>query len=368
VKISFNIIFFILIILLFSSCRDESDSIKDNNYKCEVNNPLSKKNRMIGVDLLDLTESNSFDDNIILAKEIGAEFISLHLTWSSIEVSPSEFTDPYNAIKILGKIADTNNLKFSLTIRPIDLTGKTVPSDLSNTRFNNPMMINRFKALVKYIFLKVDSEVLLNFQIGNEIDGYDTSSEAITFWNDYGIFLKEITKFIHNNYPTVKVGFTGMFSGLVENRNRFISLLKNVDILGVTYYPINSDFSVIEPNVIFEDFERLVNTYKDVPIYLQEVGYQSSTLSNSSMEKQAEFYCDLFEVWDLYSDNIKTINIVRLNDLSLKSAKESAEPYGISNSKFIEYLRSLGLRSFDDQGTNKQAYDVIKRNIKIRGW
>lgn len=359
--------FLLVIILTFFSCSRDYP-VEPNGFICEITNPIEKGDRILGIDLLDLSETNSFDQNIDLANEIGVEFIALHLTWSSIETSPNVYEDPFSAMELLGQVAVGNNYNFSLTIRPIDLTGKTVPSDLENTRFNDSIMIDRFKSLVDFIFTKVNPSILLNFQIGNEIDGYDTTNEPSTFWDDYGEFLQEITNYIHSINSNVRVGYTGTHDGLLANPSLFNTLLQNVDILGVTYYPIKPDFSVKEPNTVFTDFENLVTSFISKPIYLQEVGYQTSTTSNSNEEKQAEFYCNLFKAWDLHIDKIKSLNIVRLNDLSLQGAQEAAGPYGLSNTQFIEYLRTLGIRTYKSEGSNKQAFNTIKSNALARGW
>ncbi len=63
---------------------------------------------------------------------------------------------------------------FAFTLRPIDIQGKMVFSNLFETRFNDPQMINRFRQLIDFIFTIVDPDLVMNFQIGNEIDGYDT--------------------------------------------------------------------------------------------------------------------------------------------------------------------------------------------------
>lgn len=356
-----------IFILSLLSCTTEPNNPVDE-FSCEIQSPVLKGNRMIGLDLLNLTESNTFDQNIALASELGIEFIALHLNWTSIETSPNNFEDPFSALELLSQYAQNNNFKFSLTIRPIDIPGKTVPADLKNTRFSDAEMINRFKSLVDFIFSKVDPSILLNFQIGNEIDGYDTSNEPATFWDDYGIFLREITAYIHLINPSVKVGFTGTLDGLIEQSTLFLSLVQNVDILGVTYYPLNSDFSVREPNSVFTDFDNLVTIFGNTPIYIQEVGYPTSSLNNSSELKQAEFYSNLFKAWDLHSKEIKSVKILRLNDLSLQGAQESAEPYGITCAKFVEYLRTLGIRTYENEGTNKQAFNVIKMNLSERNW
>ncbi len=364
----------IILLTLFCSCSNENspeqNPIQENpsQENPSQENPLPKGDRVLGLDLLDLTQSNSFEENIELAKEIGVNFIALHLPWSSIETTPNNYTAPYRAIELLGQVAEANNLKLSLTIRPIDLTGKTVPSDLESTRFNNSEMINRFKSLVDFVFTKIAPEYLLNFQIGNEIDGYDISTEAPTFWEDYGIFLQEITNYIHSVNPDVKVGFTGTHHGLLQNPARFNALLQNVDILGVTYYPINDDFSVKDPNTVFSDLENLSTAFETKPIYIQEVGYQSSEVNNSNEEKQANFFCNFFKAWDSHANRIKSANILRLNDLSEQGAINASGPYGASNNEFIEYLRTLGLRTFADKGTNKKAFATVKENAAARGW
>ncbi|QCW99357.1 hypothetical protein FGM00_04240 [Aggregatimonas sangjinii] len=352
-----------------SFCSEEvMDAPAPTAFECtsHVANPKGK--RVVGLDILDLSQTGSFNDNIDLAKQMGIDFIALHINWTAIETSPNVFIDPDDALASLAKIAIDNNLKFSLTIRPIDLTGKTVPKDLENKRFNVPEMSNRFDKLMDFVFTKVDPSVLQNLQIGNEIDGYDTASEAPDFWQDYGIFLGAIAHHIHLKYPSLQIGFTGTIPGLLENPAVFNDLLQNVDILGATYYPLNSDFNVKHPTVVFEDLNALVAAFPSKPIYLQEVGYQSSPTNNSSESKQAEFYCNFFAAWDSQRDAIFSANLVRLHDYSITAAQEGARPYDISDIVFIEYLRTLGIRTYDGDGTEKEAFSIIQDNLIARGW
>ncbi len=365
-----NLVLCIILLFIFTSCSDSNTTDPDETSDsiCQDQNPIEKGDRLLGLDLLNLTETNTFDQNITLGNDLGIEFIALHLTWNSIEVSPENYQDPFNALELLGQVAVSNDYKFSLTIRPIDLVGKTVPTDLTTTRFNDPIMITRFQSLVDFIFTKLGSSVLLNFQIGNEIDGYNTSDEPISFWEDYKIFLQEATQYLHSIDSDILVGFTATYDGLMRDISRFNSLVEAVDVLGVTYYPLQSDFSVEEPDIVFEDFDKLIDTYGSYPIYIQEIGYQTSEMNNSSESKQAEFYCNVFKAWDLHTEHIKSINILRLNDLSEEEAINAAGPYGLSNDEFIEYLRSLGIRTYENEGQNKQAFEIIKRSMKDRGW
>ncbi len=208
----------------------------------------------------------------------------------------------------------------------------------------------------------------LNLQIGNEIDGYNTAGEASTFWEDYGLFLKTMTDYIHASHPQLKVGFTGTLYGLIVRPALFNGLLENVDILGATYYPLQADFAVKDPEVVIEELDLLVKAFPGAPIYLQEVGYQTSAQNASSEAKQAAFYCNFFKAWDQQQHAIKSANLVRLNDLSEAGANESAGPYNISGVTFIEYLRTLGIRNYEGEGSNKQAFDIISNNLAERGW
>ena len=364
--IALPIMSLLLLLLLFTGCK--KDDPPTETFTCEIESPQPKGDRLIGLDLLNITETNTFEDNIDLAKELKTDYIALHTTWSGLEPSPNNYTDPIDAILLLGQTAQDNGFKFSLTLRPIDATGKTVPSDLENLRFNDEQMINRFKALLDYVFTRVEPSVLLNLQIGNEIDGYDTSNEHPDFWLDYSEFLAAIQQYMHATYPGVLVGYTAQLDGLLENPSIFSALNNAVDILGVTYYPLKSNFDVKAPSAVIDDLNELMSTYDDIDIYLQEIGCQSSARNNSSEAKQAEFFCNFFTVWDTHADRLKAANIVRLNDLSEADAEASAGPYGISSTPFIEYLRTLGLRSFDGEGQNKQAFQIIKDNLEARGW
>jgi len=371
-----NLLPFVLIgfIITMVSCKKAESNCPENNnppsgFTCLMDSPIDKGDRMMGIDLLNLTETGTFDNNLSLATELGMDFIALHVNWASLEPEPGVYTDPFNAITLLGQAAVDNGMKFSLTVRPIDLTGKTVPEDLQNERFNSIELQSRFQSLIDYIFTLVNPSTLLNLQIGNEIDGYDNSLEHEEFWSDYGSFLFESTQYAHSLEPELKVGYTATYHGLMGNQVLFSALNNAVDILGVTYYPLaDSSFNTDSPDVVFDDFQSMVNAFPSIDIYLQEVGYQSSTICSSSESQQAEFYCNFFSAWDTHASRIKSAEIVRLNDISLSSAEEAAIPYGINSIGFIEYLRTLGLRTHDGEGLNKPAYDVIKENMEVRGW
>lgn len=359
-------LFILLFLALFACDADDDSPVIDTSESAECEQLVMKGNRVMGIDLLDVGQSGDFDENIALANELGIDFIALHLPWSSIETTPGEYEDPGSAIQLLAEVAEANGWKFSLTIRPIDLTGKTVPTDLENSRFNEAIMEQRFKSLIDFILTRVNVNTLHNFMIGNEIDGYNTANEPVSFWSDYGVFLKSMTTYLHAQRSDLKVGFTGTFYGLLREQSTFEPLFENVDIIGVNYYPLNGDFTVKGSQVVFDEMDQFMSIYSETPVYIQELGYQTAEASNSNQNQQAEFIDNFFCVWDSYSDQIKSVSLVRLNDLSTTAAQNSAVPYGLTDPLFIDYLRTLGLRNYD--GTLKAGFDELNENLEERGW
>ena len=339
--------------------------------------PVLQGSRALGIDLLDVGgNGRTFNDNIVDARAIQANFIALHLAWTQIETSPSSYSDPSSAMAGLSGVATANSWKFSLTIRPIDLTGKTVPSDLASTRFNSLTLINRFFRLIDYVFTVIPPAQIHSLQIGNEIDGYNTANEPSTFWSDYGFFLSNCSDYVHRTFPGVQVGFTGTFHGMTSGSLRDLgvwrSLAGAVDVIGITYYPQDSSFAVRDPPTVAADFDAIVAEFSGTTIlnskkiFLQEVGYQTSSVCNSNERKQAEFFCNVFQSWDRHINRIQSINIVRLVDYSNTYATTSAGPYGISSPAFIAYLETLGVRSYG--GTEKAALQMLKNLTSARLW
>lgn len=360
---------YLIALIIFLGCSDDDTNTTPESFECNQS-VEPKGNRLLGLDVLDETSGSDFSNNFDQASRAGIDFIHVHLPWTSIETSPGNFEDPGNALATFNNFVIQKNIKFNLTIRPIDLTGKTVPEDLVSVRFNNSIMIERFTEMLDFVFSKIDPVNLTNIQIGNEIDGYDTSAEPSSFWSDYGEFLFSINAYLDQNYPDLKMGFTGTFEGLTEGQLHdlgvWTALASVVDIVGVTYYPKDQNFNVAPVDVPFTDLATLTNEFADKTIYLQEVGYHTSAVTNSSEQKQAEFVCNMFSAWDTHKEQIPLLLWVRLNDVSQTKAEELAGPYGLSSEPFIEYLRTLGLRT--ETGDDKLGFEVFVNEAQERGW
>lgn len=387
-----SFIFIFIIILISCDVSSESDYIIPEIRTVPV---IERGNRTIGLDILNSTEEgtrngNGFIDDIHLIKELGAELFSLHVPWTLFEQSEGVYNDPF--ISIFIDVCVEYDIKISFTIRPVDISGKTVPDDLTDKRFNNEEMIARFNSLITYLLTRTGNyhtdvqfyQVLESIQIGNEIDGYTpVISESgqnrtdLNYWSDYAIFLQESVNHIHSIDSSLTTGFTITYQGYhTENYNTFLKWSEITDVVCITYYPLDRNFDVLSPEHPLEELDLMVAAFPGKRIFLEEVGYQTSSRNNSSESKQALFFRNFFTAWDRHASVIEIVNINRLNDIPEKGytvnneyiggANDMAAPYGIGSKNFTEYLRTLGLRTFE--GDNKEALNILSQELEERGW
>ena len=170
------------------------------------------------------------------------------------------------------------------------------------------------------------------------------------------------------------VGTTFTMEGILDPTKS--SLCQDVndgmDIITVTYYPLSTTGGTGDESytAIKADFEELIALYPDPAqeIYFSEIGWVSSTYLGSSELIQANFFSNLFMAWDEHAEKIPYITIFKSTDWSSAAVDELADYYGLTDSTFTEFLRTLGLREWDGDGTNKIAYERILCELHVRDW
>ena len=322
-------------------------------------------------------ENDDFDLAFSQAKVACMESYHLSLTWSSLEPDAGEFD-----AEIIGGILDVANIYFpvndvelELQISVTNTVAKEVPADLMSVDFDDPVMISRFKTALDTIFSHIPDVTLSAVNIGNESDilfGVDSEK-----YSEFKVFLDEVAPYARTTYndlygTDIKIGTTLTLEGLTDPTRTEMcqDLNENLDIISTTYYPLDTDFTMLNPAVVEEDFDELVAIYPETerPIYFAECGYASSETCNSSELLQAQFYSEVFRVWDKHYDNIKYISIFKLTDWSDETIAIFEEYYGIDDPVFLEYLRTLGVRTWEGDGTDKLAYNYILCELEARDW
>ncbi|MFQ5568475.1 MAG: hypothetical protein ACE5G0_02300 [Rhodothermales bacterium] len=350
---------FITLILSAPGC----DATVDDGPAQQV---IPRGNRVLSLDVT-MAERNDFGADFARAQEAGAHATSLSLAWDDLEPAPETYTPDPNFLAIANAFYPAQNTQIDLMIGPIDTNNKRVPSDLADKPFDDPAVIERFERLLDYVFDQIPDLQLTSISIGNEIDAFLGTDAAA--WARYQTFYEAAVARVRARRPGLLVGTKAMFGGLMGEARPFLEAINQAsDVVMVTYYPLKSDFTVKDPSVVTTDFDALVAAYGAKPIYLLEAGYPSSATCRSSEQKQADFIREVFRAWDAHADRIPLISFTWLTDLP-RAAVESFETYyGLSDPRFAAYLQTLGLRTYEGEGRDKEAYRALKTEAEARGW
>jgi len=382
------------LLFICSYFMDETtaDPILDGSSSAAA--PVPMGSRRLSIDI-SMPEDQNYETAFGKATDVGIQQVGLALDWRDIEVQPGVYSNPY--LSTANEFYPKKNVALNLTLRPINNTHKSVPDDLKLVAFDNAQMILRFQKLLDYVFSQTDKLTFSSIVIGSEFDVYlrkpaapqamrvlspsalttladtpqlpDISSSG-TPWSQYGVFFNSISQYIKTRKPGVKVALEATYPGLVGASKEELKTLNQLsDLVGVSYYPLESDFSVKDPAVVAADFRTLASIYPNKTIYFYQLGYPSSTVLNSSEDKQAQFIEAVFNAWDTYATQIGMIDFTYLTDCSEQEIANEAKYYGLTqNNAFSEFLRTLGLRRYPNSGEDKPAYLALKQNSKARGW
>lgn len=402
---------FVLLLIGFTNCtrpttatQNEDPTINPSTTPAPTTTatptptPLAKGDRILGVHLSE--PQDGFNSAFTTASQIKFDVVNLHFPWGkgnfsgTLPVTPLETNSSSNCVTsstynmtYIGyarAFYPSHNKKVNLTIAPYDGNNKFVPECAVNMAMNSNTVKTMFNYLLANVFTETETVPKLELQslvIGNEIDLHadfqtcQTSPQLSAKWQEYKEFFENQRTFVHGYLPNLKMGITATYAGLTNSSLQpcFTQLLANADFVSVTYYPINSDFSVKTPSVVTSEFATLIQMYPGKTIYFQEVGYPSgSTYTNSSADKQALFYENIFKAWDAHYDQIKMVSIVNMHEWPDSTVSGFGTQYGLCPGSlceaFKEYLKTLGLRTYPGSGNDKAAFQKIISESALRGW
>jgi hypothetical protein len=358
----------ILLSLLFfiMACGSSVEDVEIGETASQIQprRVVPRGERMLSIDINEASSGN-YDQAFSIALEVGSESVSLSLPWDLIETSPGEFQPDPNFLAIANLYYPANAIPLSLMIGPIDTNNIRVPADLTNIHFDDPVMIERFQMMLDYAFNQIPDTDLTILAIGNEIDAILLADPSAC--RAYETFFQQTAAYARARRPNLQVGTKVMLDGLLQDPFGCLQAInQHSDVILTTYYPLASDFTVLDPAIVHEKFDQITARYTDKPIFFMELGYPSSDQLNSAEEKQAEFIQETFQAWDTHADQIGLISFTWMHDISDAAVNDYIEYYGVDSRNFAEFLGTLGLRTFN--GEDKPAFETLREEASVRGW
>jgi hypothetical protein len=326
--------------------------------------PVARGERTLSIDVNEPSDGN-YDAAFRLAREVGAQAVSLSIPWDTFEVAPGVFSPEPDFLAIANIYYPATGTSLALTLAPIDTNQLRVPQDLAALSFDDPDMIERFNRALEQALARLPETEIRVLAIGNEIDVYLQGDPAQCA--AYASFMAAAAAHARSLRPGLRVGTKATSSGLLgESRTCLEAINRHSDVILATYYPLGSDFSVRPASSPAQDFAALVAAAGSKPVYLLEVGYPSSELLGSSEAQQAEFVRQVFRSWDAEVASIPYLSFTWMHDIPGDSLEGYLGYYGLDSAEFAAFLGTLGLRTRN--GRDKLAFRALAQEAAARGW
>ncbi len=343
-------IFTLLILLLYTYSSHSQITPSNNKIGLDINMPQNK--------------SFNYDSCFALGVNLGMSQVGIHQTWTALETAPNTFN--LSILDIANIYYPAYNIPIDLNIDPLETNHIEVPSDLVSVAFNNSTMINRFKTLLDSVKIHIPKVTLSSLVIGSEGDIY--MGNNATLWSQYKVFYDSVAAYAKTLWPGLKVATELTFSGITAYRTYAQTLNTNSDYIGVSYYPLNYDFTVKPVSTVSVDMDTVVSLYNSKPICFYQYGYPSSTSCKSSEAMQKQFITETFKSWDKHAAHIRLIDFTWLHDMDTALVSYYAKYYGLNDTSFLEFLHTLGFRTWDGNGKDKPAFVELQCQTKQRGY
>ncbi|MDD8017751.1 MAG: T9SS type A sorting domain-containing protein [Bacteroidota bacterium] len=330
---------------------------------------VSPANNIIGVDItLPQDSTYTFTTAFTQCYGLGMREIGLHLPWAFVETAPGKFDFTWlDFANIYYPHNGIFNIPVDLNIDPIETNQRSMPSDIAPLAFDDSTVIKRFKILLDSLFAHIPDIQLSSLVIGSEVDAY-LKSDSVQ-WRQYTKFYSIVSAYAKTKRAGLKVSCEAQHQGLTTYAKQYLQTLNGFsDYIGVSYFPLQGDFTARPVSTVIIDFADVVALYPSKPIYFYQLGYPSSVRCKSSEEQQRQFIQRVFTTWDTYASKITMIDFTWMHDYSPAAVDYWGTFYGLKDSVFLSFLGSIGLRSYSGSGTNKSAFNELICQTKQRGF
>lgn len=300
--------------------------------------------------------------DIAVVKTFGAGVIPLTFPWSTLEPNGQGFDT--NAVQFLnfgmGYYHD-HGLRVVLSIPVVDTVSTFVPSDLAGQKLDSAAVIARAQAFVTEVLAQSGPE-LEYLVLSNEVD--INLADGDPTWTELAALTSAMAATAHTLRPDVKTGVSVTASAVLGNNANAIAALNASDIAFVNYYSAGN-FGNTSGDVEADVAAVVAATGR--PVVFKEFGYATGALLNGSEAGQADFVSHAFAAWDAHDDRIPLLIYSRMFDGDITTCTAQAMSYGeTGNQAFIQFLCSLGLRTYADQP--KQAWTTFVAAATARTW
>ncbi len=256
--------------------------------------------------VMDVNQAEDGDYNTAFARAAaaGATAVTLSFDWRTIETSPNRF-DP-TLLDIANAYYPAHQAAVELSLRPITTTYAPLPSDLVGRALDDPVVIARFGAFVRYVLAHLDRVTLVGVYLGSESDIYLGGDAAA--WGRFTRLYESAIPVVHAMRPGVPVGSELTYEGFTgASASLGATLNARSDAIPVSYYPLAPGYQVMAPGAVRAAFDEMARRYAGRPVHFNQLGFPSGAGNGSTEEKQRQFIAEVFAAWDAHATDVPVV-------------------------------------------------------------
>lgn len=300
----------------------------------------------------------SVEDRFQQARKAGVNLVYLSPKWNEIEPDRGKFK--VDDIRYQIAEAEHANLPAILHIRIVDTNQRAVPSDLMKRAWDSDEVSKRLDGLLDKVIPMLGGRVQY-FLAGNEIDGYfKQHKDEIPA---YARLLRRVKDKIRSRVPDAQLSISTTFDGVDSGDNFLRPIFDQTDFFAATYYALTPDFYVKDPAGAEADLQKYLRAAGSKKIFLQEVGYPTSPVNHSSVDKQADIFVRVLDFVAANQNHFIGVNFTFMSDFSDSVVKGFSSYYKMPGAdRFSSFLKTLGM--FDDQGRPKKSWTAFSEKVR----
>lgn len=307
------------------------------------------------------------------AIEGGLGGFTVYVDWPAVEPSPGEY-DFIELLAVLDRLHARGLATFvNLTIG--DIGDYVVPAEFSDGQgglaegieLDDPEVLDRLGGLLLALVPELLNRGVFALALGNEIDDR-LDGEFADELDAYAAFVAAAESLLQDIEPRLEVGVTLTATAHLNDSLTRRVMAQAGDFVAVNYGPIDPDWFVLEPAAIVQQFRRLLDSFGDERILIQELTCPSALSMGASEDWQAECFRILFDI--LIADpRVKFASVFTLEDFSGAVCESIREVFreslaGLPDDfvrRFMDYLCAMGVLRADGQA--KPAWSVLLDSV-----
>jgi hypothetical protein len=307
------------------------------------------------------------------AVALGVKVYPITLIWGALlEKTPGTIDDSW--FKLVHDVTAPRGMSVAVSIPIVDTVSILAPSDLApkledgTTALDDAAVIARYEKVLDSMYASFGASPKVEWLvISNEVNVY-LSGEPEVRWDALRKFFESIRTYVKGKHPETTVTMSVTFGGLTDaaQRPKVDALTAAADAVMTTYYLGDNGFGGMVGTAVDDDLQAMLAYAGKRPLIIKEWGYATGTKGHSP-SAQADFVDATFAAWDAHADRIPLLTYSRMWDGDRKDCESQAASYGSpGNEEFIQFLCTLGLRTFD--GADKPGMARFAAAAKARGF